>query len=622
MAIFRLSSLLTISICTTLSFLLLLSSSSSSVSSSSLSSSFSTSTVPSFSSLPEPRLEDYAPFSIDAFGAVAGIDTHDQALQNGKAFSLALAAALNTTNSSTRAILVPAGKVYSYLPSVASFPLVENVTIFIEGTLNVSTANFSSSFPGWPNPYPVLSFSACANVNMVSSTRQGLVNGRGNLWWWYTIFIADHRNNLLYVDSCTNFLLAGIKFLNAPQYHVNLRDMVGVNVQNVTVLVDIEDQLNIFRYLAGEENIAEKSSTKIIPSEVTATLWRMGHAYELEKITSSVSSSPSSSSFQWTMESSSSVRPPFDIELPSAETIQRNRATFLARSNHPTIQALRTEEWYQTLQQSLRSTLSTSSLSFPSVSSTAIGVVPPVPMIWALNTDGIDISGINIVVSNCSVTNFDDSVCTKPISNGDSLYGSNCTSNFTITDVEITWGVGVSMGSVPPDVGGNCISNVYSSNVVFNNPLKAIYIKPNPMKVGQPATGIISNILYENVTINSPVWWTIWVGTQQQQQPGSSGTGCSFLYPLFNSSCPTDPQVTVENITLRNIQVYNPVLSSGVLLMNSSNPGTQFTWDNVYFHNISSFPEANGSYLCESVQGIATGNTYPVPPCFQNNSTA
>ena len=55
--------------------------------------------------------------------------------------------------------------------------------------------------------------------------------------------------------------------------------------------------------------------------------------------------------------------------------------------------------------------------------------------------------------------------------------------------------------------------------------------------------------VYENVTMTSPVWWSIWVGTQQQEQPGDpSGTGCSFLSPLPNTTCPTDPQVWGEGV--------------------------------------------------------------------------
>ena len=47
------------------------------------------------------------------------------------------------------------------------------------------------------------------------------------------------------------------------------------------------------------------------------------------------------------------------------------------------------------------------------------------------------------------------------------------------------------------------------------------------------------------------------IGPQQQRQPGTNGTGCSFFFPVDNTSCPTQPRVTVSNIVLKDIQLYN-----------------------------------------------------------------
>jgi hypothetical protein len=33
---------------------------------------------------------------------------------------------------------------------------------------------------------------------------------------------------------------------------------------------------------------------------------------------------------------------------------------------------------------------------------------------FPLNTDGIDVAGVNITVQHCRIQNFDDSVCLKP----------------------------------------------------------------------------------------------------------------------------------------------------------------------------------------------------------------
>jgi hypothetical protein len=120
----------------------------------------------------------------------------------------------------------------------------------------------------------------------------------------------------------------------------------------------------------------------------------------------------------------------------------------------------------------------------------------------------------------------------------------------------------------------------------------------------------------QDIVIDDPLWWAIWIGPQQQQQPGSAGTGCSFLFPLNGTLCPTDPEVTITNITLRNVKVNNALLSPGILLMNASNPGTNWTFDGVVFNNVSTWP-VPGNFLCENVAGIATGGTFPVPPCFK-----
>jgi len=52
-------------------------------------------------------------------------------------------------------------------------------------------------------------------------------------------------------------------------------------------------------------------------------------------------------------------------------------------------------------------------------------------------------------------------------------------------------------------------------------------VKPNP---GTEGTGEISDILYEDITIDGTLWWSVWIGTQQQDQPsGGADTGCSFF---------------------------------------------------------------------------------------------
>jgi polygalacturonase len=503
------------------------------------------------------------PYSIDDYGAVSGVDTHAQAVVNGQAFTAAIVAA--NASATRRSVLVPAGKVYSFLPSTPFHDSLTDVSIYVEGTLNVSTANFwePGVYPGYPNsPWNPLGFSNCVGLRLVSTTGKGLLNGRGNLWWWFTILVADHRANLLEVDTCTNFELAGVTLLNSASWHMFLSGQTNATVRGVTVLVDIEDQLQAYRYIGGA------SASATLP-QVLLAAERIGPTSAAEAAV-------------WAAAGGS----------PLAARQAAGDPGLLAARAAALPPLVRAQPWYNA----------------------GWDITPPVPMVWALNTDGIDFSGQGITVSNCSITNFDDSVCVKPSVSADGS-AAGCTSGVDISDIRVTYGVGVSMGSVPPDATLNCIDGVAARRLHFESPLKAMYIKPNPRKSDPGGDfGRIANVLYEDVEVRDALWWAIWVGTQQQHQPGGGGTDCPFIFPLLNSTCPSDPQVTLANITLRRVNIYGGVFSPGVIMANQSNPGTGFVWDAVVAHNASTFPETG--YLVRNIKGTAMGGTSPVPPGF------
>jgi hypothetical protein len=63
-----------------------------------------------------------------------------------------------------------------------------------------------------------------------------------------------------------------------------------------------------------------------------------------------------------------------------------------------------------------------------------------------------------------------------------------------IENSHVILGVGMSIGSVPPNKDVNCIRNITFRNINFTAPFKAVYVKTNS---GDPnGTGIISNIVY------------------------------------------------------------------------------------------------------------------------------
>ena len=146
--------------------------------------------------------------------------------------------------------------------------------------------------------------------------------------------------------------------------------------------------------------------------------------------------------------------------------------------------------------------------------------------------------------------------------------------------------------------------------------IKAIYIKPNP---GDNGMGLIEGITYENIEIYEALWWAIFIGTQQQNQPhGGADTGCSFLYPLPGQKCMANPHVTVRDITLRNVTIHGGLLSPGIFLCNESNPCTNLVFDGLNVYDKSSWPVPEG-FLCINFHGHAV-NSNLVPDCLKNST--
>ena len=135
---------------------------------------------------------------------------------------------------------------------------------------------------------------------------------------------------------------------------------------------------------------------------------------------------------------------------------------------------------------------------------------------YAFNTDGIDPHGRNILIERLNITNQDDAIAIKP-SHQDYVI-AKCTENVIVRDCNIWFGVGMTIGSVPASDKYYCVNNVTFSNHKFYHPWKAVYVKTNPgttQSMLPGSGGIISNIVYENLEIHHPMWWSIYIGPQQ-----------------------------------------------------------------------------------------------------------
>jgi len=221
----------------------------------------------------------------------------------------------------------------------------------------------------------------------------------------------------------------------------------------------------------------------------------------------------------------------------------------------------------------------------------------------AFNTDGFDVSGTNVWVHDCSVWNQDDSFCVKD--------GS---SDMVFERIRAS-GIGLTIGSI----GDSTVRNITFRDAYMHKSVKGIYLK------FRGGAGLIADVTYENIVMDAPEQWPIWIGPAQQSDSVDlcAAHPCSICWPGLKSAvCPGVPGARYVNITLRNITVNNPKMSPGVLIADSSSPMQNIVFDDVKVVSPGSSPWGNDYYKCENVQGVATGGTWPVPPCMKDRTDA
>jgi polygalacturonase len=221
----------------------------------------------------------------------------------------------------------------------------------------------------------------------------------------------------------------------------------------------------------------------------------------------------------------------------------------------------------------------------------------------AFNTDGFDLGSCDDVwIHDCSVWNQDDCFDVK-----------DGTSNVVIERVNAS-GLGLTVGSI-----ASTVRNLTFRDSYMHHTYKGIYMKFR-------GDGLIADVTYENIVIDAPEQWAIWIGPAQQCDGCSAtnicstdGGPCSICWPTFpGSQCHAPSGGKYVNITLRNITINNPKGSPGVLLANTSVPMENVVFDNVVVNNPGKKPWGDKYYHCENVNGVATGKTWPVPPCFHD----
>lgn len=215
----------------------------------------------------------------------------------------------------------------------------------------------------------------------------------------------------------------------------------------------------------------------------------------------------------------------------------------------------------------------------------------------AFNTDGFDVTGKYVHMHDLNIWNDDDCIAVKDGSEHMLFERINAS------------GLGLVIGSI----GKSLVNNITFKDSVMYSTFKGIYLKTrwyDDAPLGEAAS--ISNILYQNITMYSPQQWAIWIGPAQQ-----TGQHCPLYWPgTPHSECLMSGTQTWTNITLRDITIYDPVRSPGVLIGNSTNPMKNVVFENVVVKNAGSYPWGDQFYDCSNIEGFAIGTTDPVPPCF------
>ena len=220
----------------------------------------------------------------------------------------------------------------------------------------------------------------------------------------------------------------------------------------------------------------------------------------------------------------------------------------------------------------------------------------------AFNTDGFDVSGARVWIHDCRIWCQDDAIAVKEESR-----------DMVFERLEAS-GVGLSIGSI----GAATVRNITFRDIHMLRPYKGIYLK-----FREGADGVIADVLFENITIEEPSQWPIWIGPAQQSDSRRlcAPQPCSICWPFVALARCEASMSTFRNVRLSGVAVQRPRLSPGVLLAHAENPAEGIVFHDVVVEDPPAEPWGDDYYYCEGVgRGVATGRTWPVPPCFQDRT--
>jgi len=220
----------------------------------------------------------------------------------------------------------------------------------------------------------------------------------------------------------------------------------------------------------------------------------------------------------------------------------------------------------------------------------------------AFNTDGFDVTGQYVWIHDVQVWNQDDCICAKDGSQ-DMLFERITAS-----------GLGLTVGSI----ASNNNRNLTFRDIFMPETFKGIYVKFR-------GAGGVADVVFENIHMLKPEQWPIWLGPAQQSDSARlcAAHPCSICWPnLPGAVCNMPDESYLSNVLLKNVTVVEPRNSPGVIIGNGSTPLMNITFEDVVIDSPpDDGPFGTDYYNCENVEnGVATGKTWPVPPCFEDRT--
>jgi polygalacturonase len=198
------------------------------------------------------------------------------------------------------------------------------------------------------------------------------------------------------------------------------------------------------------------------------------------------------------------------------------------------------------------------------------------------NTDGIDLSGHDVLISHCRISDGDDCIAIGGSGHRSQNYFES--QNIVVTHCAFGYGHGMSIGSFTS--GG--IRNLLVENCTFNRTTAGIRLKSN---LGR--AGLVENLTYRNITMRS-VRWPIFISSYYPHAPKHSWAqapkAIGRFTPIWRNiriinltsvGSPVAghiiglPEMPVQNVLLRNVHIVakTPMIvidARGIVFQNSS----------------------------------------------------